>query len=291
MSTLPTVPSCANPASRLRYYGQAEQAASRIMAAFQVGNLPQALAPIFIMRRDHVPCRAWSWSNQLLVALCGHSDARGVRQWQAAGRCVRKGEKGFAILVPLVKKSEQNNTKTGEKEERSYLCGFKHSIVFGLEQTEGAELPPADPAVTAWLDNLPLVEVAKSWGLSVEAYSGRPGAPQGKYRLGHSIALGVENLSTWAHELLHAADDRLGTLVERGQHWRSEVVAELGGAILLEMMGLPEAADRGGCWSYVAAYAHDGGLEPISACQRVLKRTCDAVALVLDTAEVLKAGQ
>ena len=55
------------------------------------------------------------------------------------------------------------------------------------------------------------------------------------------------------------------------------------------LVGLPEAADRGGCWSYVAAYACDGGLEPITACQRVLKRTCDAVALILDTAEALRA--
>jgi len=287
MSTLSAAPSCAN--SRLRYHGQAEQAASRILAAFQAGNLPQALAPIFIRRRDNVPCRTWSWSNQLLVALCGHSDARGYRQWEAVGRHVMKGQKGLPILVPLLKRTERKNGETGEKEERSYLCGFRHSIVFGLDQTAGAELPPADPAIANWLDTLPLVDVARSWGLSVEAYSGRTGAAQGKYRLGHSIALGVENLSTWAHELLHAADDRLGKLVERGQHWRSETVAELGGAILLEMLGLPEAADRGGCWNYVAAYARDGGFEPITACQRVLKRTCDAVALILDSAEALRA--
>jgi hypothetical protein len=288
MSTLSGAHSCANP-SRVRYYGQAEQAASRILAAFQAGNLPQALAPIFIRRRDNVPCRAWSWSNQLLVALCGHSDARGYRQWEAAGRHVLKGQHGFPILVPLLRKSERTDAESGETQERSYLCGFKHSIVFGLDQTDGAELPLASPAVAAWIEGLPLVEVARSWGLSVEAYSGRPGAPQGKYRLGHSIALGVENLSTWAHELLHAADDRLGKLVERGQHWRSETVAELGGAILLEILGQHEAADRGGCWNYVAAYARDGGLEPVTACQRVLKRTCDAVALILDAAEALRA--
>jgi len=288
MSTLSGAPSCAN-ASRLRYYGQAEQAASRILAAFQSGNLPQALAPIFIRRRDNLPCRSWSWSNQLLVALCGFSDARGYRQWEAVGRHVTKGQRGFPILVPLLKKTERKNGETGDKEERSFLCGFRHSIVFGLGQTEGATLPPADPAIATWLDSLPLVDVARSWGLSVEAYSGRAGAPQGKYCLGHSIALGVENLSTWAHELLHAADDRLGKLVERGQHWRSETVAELGGAILLEMLGQPESADRGGCWSYLSAYARDSGLEPITACQRVLKRTCDAVALILDSAEALRA--
>ncbi len=290
MSTLSAAPSCANP-SRVRYFGQAEQAAQAILAAFQAGNLPKALAPVFIRRRDNVPCRAWSWSNQLLVALCGHSDARGYRQWEAVGRHVCKGQKGFPILAPLVKKSERENAESGQTEERSYLCGFKHAIVFGLDQTDGASLPPADPAVSAWLESLPLVEVARTWGLSVEAYSGRPGAAQGRYQLGQAIALGVENLSTWAHELLHAADDRLGQLVERGQHWRSETVAELGGAILLEVLGMPVEADRGGCWEYVAAYSRDAGIEAVTACQRVLKRTCDAVALILDSAEALKAGQ
>lgn len=92
-------------------------------------------------------------------------------------------------------------------------------------------------------------------------------------------------------DVVYAADDQLGRLTERGQHWRNETVAELGGAVLLECMGQPVDADLGGCWSYVSAYARDSGLEPIAACNRVLKRTCDAVALILDTAEKLAASQ
>ena len=135
-----------------------------------------------------------------------------------------------------------------------------------------------------------LVDVARCWGLSVEAYNGRPGAALGKYRHGSGIALGVENLSTWAHELVHVADHRLGRLTERGQHWRSETVDKLGGAVLLEVLGQDAYSDRGGCWGYVRSYARDARIEPITACQRVLKRICDAVALILDTAEDL-AGQ
>ncbi len=100
----------------------------------------------------------------------------------------------------------------------------------------------------------------------------------------------MENLSTWVHELVHAADDSLGRLTEHGQHWRSETVAELGGAVLLEVLGHDTYSDRGGCWGYVRLYASDAGIEPITACQRVLKRICDAVALILDTAEAL-AGE
>jgi len=159
--------------------------------------------------------------------------------------------------------------------------------VFGLSQTDGEPLPPPDPEVCQWIESLPLFDVAREWGLSVEAYNGRAGAALGKYRHGQSIALGVENHSTWAHEMIHAADDRLGRLTERGQHWRSETVAELCGAVLLAILGHDHDADLGGCWEYVTAYSKDAGIEPLTACQRVLKRTCDAVALILDTAENL----
>jgi hypothetical protein len=91
-------------------------------------------------------------------------------------------------------------------------------------------------------------------------------------------------VSTWAHELIHAADDRLGNLTERGQHWRSEIVAELGGAILLEALGESYESDRGGCFEYVQGYAMEAGLEPVQACMAVLKRTCDAVNLLLSEA-------
>jgi hypothetical protein len=107
----------------------------------------------------------------------------------------------------------------------------------------------------------------------------------GYYRPGSAIALGVENLSTWAHELMHAADDRLGNLTERGQHWRSEIVAELGGAILLRCIGHDVESDVGGCWDYVNRYAESAKIPPLAACQRVLRRTCDAVAMILKTAD------
>ncbi|MFC1597392.1 ArdC-like ssDNA-binding domain-containing protein [Planctomycetota bacterium] len=273
---------------RTRFYRQAESAATRILEVFKSGNLPKSLAPVFVNRKDNVPCRAWSWSNQLLAALSGHSDARGYRQWQQVGRHVNKGEKAFHILVPLIGKRAGVDPETGEPEERTFIRGFSSAPVFGFNQTDGDPLPPPDPAVTAWLESLPVRDVAESWGLSVDAYNGQAGRALGKYRHGSGIALGVENLSTWAHELVHAADDRLGKLQERGQHWRSETVAELGGAILLEILGHDVESDRGGCWDYVQSYSRDAGIEPITACQRALKRTCDAVALILDTAEALK---
>ena len=274
-----------------RFHGKAKQAADRIVAAFQYGTLPKALAPIFIDRaNDSIPCRAWSWSNQLLAALAGFSDARGYRQWQTVKRNVKKGEKSFQILAPLTKKIERTDKASGEVTEGVAVYGFRAVAVFGFEQTEGEPLPGEDSTVTEFLAQLPLANVAADWGLTVQAYNGQQGAAQGWYRHGQAIALGVENLSTWCHELCHAADFRTGGLTELGQHWRSETVAELGGAILLECLGFPVDSDRGGAWEYIKRYATDAKLEPIAACQKVLTRTCDAVALILDTAAEL-AGE
>ena len=109
-------------------------------------------------------------------------------------------------------------------------------------------------------------------------------AAKGNYMRKTAIAIVVKNLATWAHELIHAADDRLGNLTERGQHWRSETVAELGGAILLEALRHDYESDRGGCYEYIIHYAKDASLEPIQACMSVFKRTCDAVNLLLSAA-------
>ncbi len=75
------------------------------------------------------------------------------------------------------------------------------------------------------------------------------------------------------------------------QHWRSEIVAELGGAILLRLLDFEEECDLGGCWSYVNRYATENGIEVLEACSRVLDRTCKAVALILDCAEQLTEAQ
>jgi len=271
----------------MNYIGRAEEVAKKIVEAFQSGNLPKALAPIFIRRKDGVPCRAWSFGNQLLCILHGTSDARGFRQWNECGRWVKKGSKAFDILVPLMKSATVIDEDTQQPKRVDVLIGFKAAPVFAVECTEGKELLKADDEVLQWINALPLVEVARAWGLNVEAFNGRDGKALGHYAKDQAIGLGVKNLSTWCHELLHAADLRLGNLKEKGQHWRSETVAELGGAILLECLGYDSESDRGGAWDYISRYASDAGLQPIQACMDVLKRTCEAVALILNEASIL----
>lgn len=263
----------------MRFIGKSEETAARIVSLFESGSVPKALAPVFIHRAGNRPCDAWSWSNRVLVALNGHDDARGFRQWEGVGRHVRKGERAMSILGPvLVKKSESDDS--GQIITRSICVGFKSIPVFGYVQTEGEDLPERVQA-DRFIEALPLLEVAKTWGLAVQTYNGGANGALGWYRHGTAIALGVENLSTWAHELVHAAEDRLGNL--KGDKRASEVVAELGGAVLLTMLGREHDADLGGAWSYIKSWA--GNKHPVSACMAVLNRVCAAVDLILATSE------
>jgi len=122
-----------------------------------------------------------------LVALAGHSDARGYRQWQEVGRHVKKGRKSFPILVPVMRKGTRKNAETGEEEDYQYVAGFSSAPVFGLSQTEGDPLPDTNPEIAAWLENLPLLDVAREWDLSVDAYnaSARLDDPDRQGRLDH----------------------------------------------------------------------------------------------------------
>ena len=168
-----------------QFHGRAQDAAENILRLFQTGDVPVALAPVFIRRHDAVPCRAWSWSNQLLTALAAHDDARGFRQCREEGRYVREGERGFPILVPCHAKRTVRDDDKGEEREILALVGFRSCV------------------------------------------------------------------------------------------------------------GLEKEADPGGCWQYVRAYATAAKIEPVTACQRVLKRTCDAIALILaeyDRIQGLAAG-
>jgi hypothetical protein len=101
----------------------------------------------------HMP--TYSLNNILLVAV-QRPDATGVagyRAWRAAGRQVRKGEKGIAILAPCLYKPHQEQAEPayrGQEDGPSgagaarILRGFRVVHVFDLSQTDGPDLP-ADP--------------------------------------------------------------------------------------------------------------------------------------------------
>jgi hypothetical protein len=260
--------------------------ASDILSAFEFGELPQALAQLFIRRTIEVPSRHWTWTNRLIALRYTHVYAAGFRQWLAIGRSVRKGEHAFHILAPRIHVAKEDDEERGLEKGDRQMVGVLPVPVFGYFQTEGDPLPGAEDA-PEFLDALPLVEVARSWGLAValHSYEDSPGR-LGFFVAGRGISLAVENLSTWAHELIHAADQRRGTLVHGTV--AAEVVAEFGGAILLECLGHTTESDRGGAYEYIRRHAEKEKRSPLGVCTELLDRTCGCVAYLLEEAEKLR---
>jgi len=267
----------------MNYFGKAEQTANAIVKAFEDGRVPSALSQLYIEDAAEKHSASYSWMNRFIVAIHGYSDAMGMKQWNKKDRRINKGEKAFYILAPAMRNIE--DVTTGEK--RNICVGFKAVQVFGQEQTNGAPIEHGEDT-RKFFEELPLRDVAEKWGLEVNAYNGQEGLAAGSYALGTSISLGVKNLSTWTHELAHAADDRNGQLKKSNRkkedYALAEVVAELAGAVLLECLGKSVEADLGGAWDYIKHWSEQAGIKPVDACRKVIGRVTDAVNLILETA-------
>lgn len=277
----------------MKYYGKSQEVCEKIIETFQNGRLPKAIAPIFVNRKDDIPSLKWSWSNQMIKIINRTNDARTFKQWNQVGRKVVKGAKSFSILGPCIRSvpKEEKDEETGEIETKyiKILYGFKSINVFRFEDTEvyDQELwekkSGVDHEEKERLENLPLREVAEKWGLDIDSYNGQGTGALGYYQHGKRIALGVKNLSTWTHELTHAADDRLGTINKgNGQDEENEIVAELGGAVLLQILGYEHESDLGGAWSYIRKYAGDDEKKTIKKIMNLIDRVCSCVNLILE---------
>lgn len=82
---------------------------------------------------------SYSSRNVLLILLQNPKATlvAGYRDWQKKfNRCVKQGEKGIAILAPILrKKKEPDNDNT------FFICGFRIAYVFDISQTIGEPLP------------------------------------------------------------------------------------------------------------------------------------------------------
>lgn len=83
----------------------------------------------------------YSFTNQWLIAVQSRfkaSRVAGFHTWLELGRHVKKGEKGLAILAPVIVKVKE--PKAGEEGKRT-VVNFRTVYVFDILQTEGKELP------------------------------------------------------------------------------------------------------------------------------------------------------
>lgn len=264
-----------------------DEAAKGILQAFQnPETLPEKLADI-VLACGRWSSR-WSWGNQLIVAFIGYSDAMTLGGWRKhAGRRVRRGEKSFDILRPVKKWITTEDENTGEKVSMQITVGFAPHAVFGLEQTDVSDADKWKSFhgdAEEHISSLPWINVAKAWDITVDG--GTVYGAKGHFDHRGMIGLGVKNLSVWAHEMVHGSEKRRGTLtIAPGQQPDNEIVAELGGAILLKVAGMDHDADLGGAWEYIKHY---GNGDPMKMIEKLLSRTKAAVDEILSEADRLE---
>lgn len=194
----------------------------------------------------------------------------GFHTWRTLGRVVRKGEKGIAILAPIV---ARRRDETGEDDSRT-VVGFRTAYVFDVEQTQGAPLPQpseaqGDPGgATAGLK----VAIA-AHGIILEYASDLGGALGvscgGRIRVltGLSSAAEFAVLShEYAHELLHRGIDRPESLNTR------ELEAEAVAFVVGQAVGL-EVADASR--DYIHLYRGDSAT--LTASLERISRTASSI--------------
>ena len=243
-----------------------------IVSKFKSGDIPEAVALASYPIPD-IPSSKWSFTNRTLMFLSGTGDARGFRQWKEANRHVRKGARAIYILVPCFAKNVDE--KTGEEKES--LRYFKPSPVFMFEDTEGEPLDYEQFE----LPELPLVERAEEWEISVKTVPGNY-----RYRGYYSssrreIALATPEEKVFFHELAHAGHEKVKGRLAGGQDPLQEIVAELSAQALCRLVGKQAEDTTGNSFRYIERYAGKIGLSPYSACLKVLGETEKVLNLIL----------
>ena len=249
-----------------------KQALQSILQSFKNGDIPEIIAYSTFPSRN-IPASKWSLLNRMLMFIAGTNDARGFRQWQEVGRHVKKGAKAFPILAPrFIKKQTED-----EEREKILLAGFLSVPVFRVEDTEG---DPLDYQQIE-LPELPLIEVAQRWGISIKAIPGN------YYYIGcfsqerKEIALATREEAIFFHELAHAAHQRILGELQKGQDWRQEIVAELSAAVLCRIVG-KTTKFLGNSYQYIEKYATRANLTPWQGCIRVMSEVEKVLSLILE---------
>ncbi len=249
-----------------------------LAALLDEGHSDQLTALFKTMARFH----KYSWHNVCLIASQRPAATRvaGFNTWRTMGRFVRKGEKGIAILAPIIGRREAEDDGDNARAVR----GFRAAYVFDVEQTEGEPLPEpceasGDPGAKAAALKIAIV----GQGIALEFVDDLGGAmgtsSGGCIRLlnGLSPAMAFTTLvHEYGHELLHHADDRPASRDTR--ELEAEAVAFVVGAAV----GLNTSdASR----DYIHLYR--GDREALAQCLTRVQQTASAILRAIEGDEAL----
>lgn len=136
----------------------------------------------------------------------------GFQTWRTLGRSVRRGEKGIAILAPIVGRREAEAADGDAKA----VVGFRAAYVFDIEQTDGDPLPQqAEAAGDPGANIASLTAAILAQGIAIEHVEYLDGAlgtsSGGRIQVLNGLPPASEFMvlvHEYAHETLHHTDDR-----------------------------------------------------------------------------------
>jgi len=207
----------------------------------------------------------YSFRNQMLITWQKPQATlvAGFNKWKSMGRRVNKGEKGLAILAPLVIKKKDKVTG----EEKKGLAGFRVAYVFDVSQTSGEDLPDrpdhrlkGEAPAGMWKA---LEELAAEEGLTVELED--LDQALGGYVNTEKIVVNSKNdeimrVKTLAHELTHHF---CGHTKKRGEELTKdhrELEAESGAFIVGATIGLDFSEYS---FNYLASWSQGKDMEEV----------------------------
>jgi hypothetical protein len=152
----------------------------------------------------------YSFGNVLAIARQNPqaTNVAGMWSWNQLGRRVKKGEKGIAILAPMIAKTRNDKAQTeGEDSNKPSLLGFRKVYVWDESQTEGSPLPEMQKVTGeagTYLDRLREYVIAQ--GITLEYNESIAPALGAAFGTTIRILPGQtqpEEFSTLVHELAH----------------------------------------------------------------------------------------
>jgi antirestriction protein ArdC len=222
----------------------ASNALATLAAALEAGNSAALTTYLNITARFH----KYSWTNCLLIAM-QRPDAThvaGFRAWLGFGRHVRKGEKGIAILAPIItkRKAEAEHRQQEDKstaELASHLAGFRSAYIFDIAQTDGQELPELATVKGNPAQHLErLKNIVGAYPITLD-YDASIAPAKGISGGGHITLMpnlpAAEEFSTLVHELSHEKLHRANRGVETTKTIR-ETEAEAVAFVVCHAIGL-----------------------------------------------------
>ena len=245
-----------------------DEALHDLAAQLRAGKSDQLVRYLNLLSMFH----SYSFGNLMLIAIQNPKATMvaGFSRWRQMGRAVRKGEKGIAILAPMIgrrpaassKGSKDEGSKPSDRSEKepapTVLYGFRVVYVFDVSQTEGQEVPAfavvgGDPGRKLEL----LMQLVRQEGIDLQFH---PELPHGALGMsgGGKIMIAshlqpAQMFSTLAHELAHEKlhwGDRRQSTTRQIRETEAEAVAY----VVCRAMGLECSTQSS---DYIQLYSGD----------------------------------